>query len=97
MVGVGSKQVHCSFYRRMIRMWGFLTGISWIFVEKESDSEGFGVGFGGPAVVGLRIGGLRFRGEQRILVSKVGNGKQHSFLGISRVKAWLGLWMTKRD
>ena len=81
----------------MICTLGFPTGISWIFVEKESDLEGFGVRFGGPAFVGLRIGGLRLRGEQRILVSRVCDRGQRSFLGISRVEAWLGSWMTKRD
>ena len=44
------------------------------FVEKESDPEGFRVGFGGSACVGLRIDGLRFRGEQRILTLRVDNG-----------------------
>ena len=67
MVGVGSSQVHCSFYRRTICMGilasNFITTtpsflkIAWRFAE-ESDPEGFRVGFGGLACVGLQIGGL---------------------------------------
>ena len=35
------------------------------FVKKESDMEGFRVRSGGTVCVGLRAGGLIFRGEQR--------------------------------
>ena len=63
MVGVGLNQFHCSFYRRTICM-GILASnfiattpsslkIVRRFVKKESDTEGFRVGSGGTACVGL--------------------------------------------
>ena len=72
MVGVGVNQGHCSFYHCTICMGiaasNFIaTTPSFLelryrlavrLAEKESDTDGFRVGFGGSACVGLRIGGL---------------------------------------
>ena len=84
MVRLGLNQFHCSLYRRTICM-GILASnfiattpsslkIVWRSVKKESDTEGFRVRSGGTACVGLRAGGLIFRGEQRILTLRVDNG-----------------------
>ena len=72
MVGVGVKQGHCSFFRRTICIGitasNFIATTSSLLelryrlvvrvVEKESDTDGLRVGFGGLACIGLQIGGL---------------------------------------